>query len=109
MTLLDKDYTTLSLAKQNDYLKSILQRLVDSSAVAEECRDCLEQFDFFDWQMRPDADPERFQQLLDMGTNDPDNFDEVQLNEFLSLASDEGDTHLYFELYRAKVALQQAG
>lgn len=46
MTLLDKDYTTLSLAKQNDYLKSILQRLVDSSAVAEECRDCLEQFDF---------------------------------------------------------------
>ena len=108
MALLDKDYSTLSLTEQNEFLKSVLQRLVDSSAVAEECRDCLEQFDFFDWTMRPDADPERYQQLLNMGKNDPDNFDEEQLNEFLLLASDEGDTHLYFELYRAKLALQNA-
>lgn len=42
---LDVDYTSLSIEEQNTFLKTILERILDSSALSEEKRDCLEQFD----------------------------------------------------------------
>ena len=103
---LDADYKKLPLAEQHAYLKTILERLLDSSALSEEKRDCLDQFAFYDWQPLPGCDKARFNELLEKGKDEfGDGLSVCELNEFIEMVSDEGDTHIYFELQRARIAL----
>lgn len=103
---LDADYTLLSIEEQNTFLKTILERILDSSALTGEKRDCLDQFAWYGWQPLPECDKTRFNELLAKGKDEfGDGLSDAELNEFIEMVSDEGDTHIYYELHRARIAL----
>ena len=75
-----------------------LKSLLDSSALDLTCEanDCLEVFQDYVWEMVSGGDQQRFDYLKDRGN--AGTMTSAELNEFMGLVSDHGQTHLYFHL-----------
>lgn len=85
----------------------ILEELLNSAALSlsSEARDCLEVFDQYDWVMIEGCDPARFKVLRDKG--DVGAMTEKELDEFIDMISDSGQTHVYFTIIRGYKALAE--
>lgn len=77
----------------------ILSDLLASEALdlASEARDCLENFEDYEWQMIPGKDSDRFETLRDKGNEGIMTLQE--LNEFMGIVSQDGQFHLYYSLW----------
>lgn len=85
----------------------LLERLLNSSALDRdtEANDCLEVFAEYDWEKQAGYDDRRFRELVALG-NDGD-LSRDQLDEFMSMVSSDGETHLYHTIYEARQALKR--
>lgn len=99
-------YTTTLLSQAN----ACLSALIDSAFLdaTEMANDCLEVFDTYDWEAKPDLsdlDKVTWTRLLDKGNKGKLRNDE--LTTFLSLTNPEGQVHPYFHRIKAR-ELEQA-
>lgn len=94
---------TLNSAFNSVY--GLLGKLLDSAALDSdsEAKDCLEVFDQYNWLMAVGNDAARFAELKALG-----NAGEMalaELNEFMGMVSERGETHIYHAVYKGQNAI----
>lgn len=105
--MLNQQYHELNDTLKIDYLATIIKAMIDSANLDEssEARDCLDVFDNYEWKAKEGCDLERFNSLLRKGNDGELSKDE--LDDFMGLVSDDGETHLYYVIRKAKSVLGQ--
>lgn len=98
--ILDQDFQNLTTEEKLEVSTLLLQRLIDSSQLSlkSEINDMLEFFGDHEFKPKPDADMESFNAAL-ASEGELEAKDAIH---FVDQLSDNGDTHLCFEILRAK-------
>lgn len=96
---------TAAIQKAYTEIHNILSELLDSALLdlSTEAKDCLEVFDQYEWEMKPECDEHAFLALQEKGISGVMTFDE--LNEFMNMVSRVGQYHLYLTIYEGRKAI----
>lgn len=92
--LLDKEYSSLSLADKNCFLIKILSGILDSEEFNDQSGIARESFSDYEWEAKTDIDADDFNRLLKAGQNNE--MSECDLDDFMELVSDSGQSHMYY-------------
>ena len=85
-------------------LKDVVASLLDCASLDPQVQynDCMICFDSYEWEMLPNANAERFQELRAKGGED---LTHEELDEFMDMVSPDGEVNEYFNIVRGRKLL----